>query len=113
MDFDSLSIVTFGDRDSLGEFLFANAVQHQVFRETLFRQGNTVPALPLDEADFDNLDDWLQAHQEEHQQMAILLGLQNPFNMFDTDWNKEEDFYDWLSTHYTVHTQIAAALGLT
>lgn len=113
MDFDALSIVKFGDRDSLGEFLFANSVQHQVFRETFFDQGIQVPAYPLGDADIDNLDDWLQAHQVEHQQFASLLGLQNPFNMLDTDWNKEEDFYDWLATHLTIHEQIAASLGIS
>jgi hypothetical protein len=113
VDFDSLSIVQFGDKDSLGEFLFANGIQHQVFRETFFDTGVRVPAYPLMDADIDNLDDWLMAHQVEHQQFAGLLGLENPFNMLDTDWNKEEDFYDWLSTHLYTHQQIAAALRLS
>lgn len=113
MDFDSLSIVKFGDKDSLGEFLFANGVQHQVFRETFMNAGTLVPAYPLSDADIDNLDDWLLAHQAEHQQFAALLGLENPFNMLDTDWNNEESFYDWLATHLYTHEQIAAAMGLS
>ena len=113
MDFATLSIVKFGDRDSLGEFLFVNSVQHQVFRETFFAQGIQVPAFPLADADIDNLDDWLLPHQVEHQSFAALLGLENPFNMLDADWNNEESFYDWLATHLSIHEQIAVALGLT
>ena len=113
MDFGTLSIVKFGDKDSLGEFLFVNSVQHQVFRETFFAQGIRVPAFPLADADIDNLDDWLLPHQVEHQSFAALLGLENPFNMLDADWNNEESFYDWLATHLSIHEQIAVALGLT
>jgi len=113
VDFATLSIVKFGDRDSLGEFLFVNSVQHQVFRETFFAQGIQVPAFPLADADIDNLDDWLLPHQVEHQSFAALLGLENPFNMLDADWNNEESFYDWLATHLSIHEQIAVALGLT
>jgi len=113
VDFATLSIVKFGDRDSLGEFLFINSVQHQVFRETFFAQGIQVPAFPLADADIDNLDDWLLPHQVEHQSFAALLGLENPFNMLDADWNNEESFYDWLATHLSIHEQIAVALGLT
>ena len=40
------------------------------------------------------------AHQVEHQAFASLLGLENPFNLLDTDWNVESDFYDWLNQHY-------------
>lgn len=113
VDFSTLSIVKFGDKDSLGEFLFVNAVQHQTFRTVFFDQGIQVPAYPLGDADIENLDDWLQAHQVEHQQFASLLGLQNPFNMLDADWNNEASFYDWLGTHLTIHEQIAAELGLS
>ena len=60
----------------------------------------------------DNLDDWLLAHQVEHQAFAQLLGLNNPFNMLDVNFNNENDFYDWIGTHLTIHQQIASALNL-
>ena len=113
MDFDTLSIVKFGDVDSLNEFLFANGIQHQVFRETFFAQGISVPAFPITDADVQNLDDWLQAHQVEHQSFANLLGLDNPFDMLDVDFNDESDFYDWLANHLAIHQAIAANLGLS
>ena len=109
---DSLSIVKFGDRDSLGEFLFENGVQHKLFQETFMDAGFDVPVYPLIDANIDNLDDWLQVHQVEHQAFATLLGLNNPFNLLDTDWNVELDFYDWVSQHYAIHVQIAERLGL-
>lgn len=112
MDFDTLSIVKFGDVDSLQQFLFENGLQHKVFQETLMDLDISVPIFPLMDANPDNLDDWLQAHQVEHQAFAGLLDLNNPFNLLDVDFNKEEDFYDWVANHLYIHQQIAAALGV-
>jgi len=113
MNMETLSIVKFGDVDSLGEFLFENGVQHKLFQEQLQDLGNAVPIFPITDASTDNLDDWLLAHQTEHQAFASLLGLNNPFNMLDVDWNNEEDFYDWIASHLYIHQQIASALQLT
>jgi len=113
MDFDQLSAVEFGNTDSLKSFLFENGLQHNLFRDTFFLQGISVPVYPLMDADTDNLDDWLQAHQVEHQSFAGLTGLSNPFNMLDVNFNNEGSFYDWLSEHLLIHQQIAAVLGLS
>lgn len=113
MNFDTLSIVKFGDVDSLGEFLFENGIQHKLFQETFMDQGISVPIYPIIDANTDNLDDWLLAHQVEHQAFSGLLGLNNPFNMLDVDFNNESDFYDWIASHLYIHEQIAAALNLS
>ena len=113
MNFETLTVVQFGDIEGLELFLFENSLQHQLFRDTFFDQGLRPPAFPLYEADPNNLDDWLLAHQVEHQFFASELGLSNPFNMLDADWNKEDDFYTWLSQHVLAHEQIANVLGLT
>jgi hypothetical protein len=68
---------------------------------------------PLIDIDIDNIDDWLLAHQVEHQAYAGLLGLNNPFNLLDVDVNKEEDWYDWVASHLYIHQQIVASLNLT
>lgn len=111
MNMDTLSNVKFGDVDSLQEMLFENAQQHKLFWETLTDEGLTIPAFPITEANPDNLDDWLQIHQVEHQAFAAALNLDNPFNLLDTDWNVEADFYDWLQSHLYIHQLIAAQLG--
>ena len=113
MNMAMLSAVEFGDVDSLGEFLFENGLQHQLFRDTFFSKGIQVPAYPITDANTDNLDDWLLSHQDEHQSFAALLGLNNPFNMLDVDFNVEADFYDWLANHQYIHQQIAAALNIS
>jgi hypothetical protein len=113
MDMDAISIVKFGDKESLGIFLFENGLQHNLFRGTFFEKNVQVPGFPLIDADTNNLDDWLLAHQVEHQAFAAELGLNNPFNMLDVDFNNESDFYDWLASHLYTHEQIAASLGLT
>lgn len=113
MDFDALLDVKFGDTNSLFPFLFENGLQHQLFRTTLFNKGVTnIPAYPIMDLTPDNLDDWLLAHEVEHQFFAAQLHLSNPFNMFDVDWNKEDDFYDWIATHELAHENIANALNI-
>lgn len=112
MNMDALSYVKFGDKDSLGEFLFENGVQHQLFFETLADQGILFDKYPLSDADPSNLDDWILLHNQEHERMASILNLDNPFQLLDADWNVENDFYDWLGVHLTIHQQIAEALNL-
>lgn len=113
MNMDTLSAVKYGDKESLEEFLFENGLQHKLFQNTFMDAGQAVPIFPIMDANTDNLDDWLQAHQVEHQAFANLLGLNNPFNMLDVDFNSESDFYDWLASHLYIHEQIAAGLNLS
>ena len=112
MDMDTLSMVEFGNNESLGAFLFENGLQHKLFQEVFMDSGISVPIYPIIDAETSNLDDWLLAHQVEHQAFASLLGLNNPFNMLDVDFNNESDFYDWLASHLYIHQQISASLGL-
>ena len=112
MNMEALSYVKFGDKDGLGEMLFENGVQHQVFYEILADQGIAIQKYPLTDAETDNLDDWLLIHNQEHESLATQLGLDNPFQLLDSDWNVEDDFYDWIGVHQTIHQQIAAALGV-
>ena len=113
MNMNTLSIVEYGNNDSLGEFLFENGLQHKLFQEVFMDSGISVPIYPIIDAQTDNLDDWLLAHQVEHQAFASLLGLNNPFNMLDVDFNNESDFYDWVASHFYIHEQIAASLNLS
>jgi hypothetical protein len=110
MNMEALSYVKFGDKDGLGEMLFENGVQHQLFYEILADQGILIPKYPLIDADPANLDDWLFVHNQEHQRLASILVLDNPFQLLDADWNVEDGFYDWVGVHQTIHQQIAAAL---
>jgi hypothetical protein len=112
MNMEALSYVKFGDKDGLGEFLFENGVQHQLFYEILADNNVLIQKYPITDADTRNLDDWLLIHNQEHQALATILGLDNPFQLLDADWNVENDFYDWIGVHQTIHQQIAAALGV-
>ena len=112
MNFANLSSVVFGDKDAMKDFLFENSLQHTLFRDTLIAGGANPPGYPITDVDFDSFDDWLLYHQNEHQYFAAVLNLNNPFNMLDADFRKEDDFYEWTSQHYLIHTQIAASLGV-
>jgi hypothetical protein len=112
VNFDALASPIFGQSDSLRDFLFENAIQHQNFADRLAQQDLVVQRYPLTDVDPEQLDDWLQVHQIEHQQIATYLNLNNPFNLLDTDWNQEDDFYDWIQQHLLIHENIARALGV-
>jgi len=112
MNMESLSYVEFGNKDSLGEFLFENGVQHRLFHQILADQGILYPKYPVTDADPSNLDDWLFVHNQEHESLASILNLDNPFQLLDADWNVENSFYDWIGVHQTIHQQIASALGV-
>jgi hypothetical protein len=112
MDMNTLSIVEYGNNESLQEFLFENGLQHKFWQQQLMSQGISVPIYPLIDADTANLDDWLLAHQVEHQFYAQHFKLNNPFNMLDVDFNNESDFYDWVASHLYIHEQIYGALGV-
>ena len=47
MNMDVLSYVKFGDKDGLGEFLFENGMQHQLFYDILGDNGIAVQKYPL------------------------------------------------------------------
>jgi len=49
-------------------------------------------------------------HNQEHEALARILNLENPFQLLNADWKVEDDFYDWIGVHLTIHQQIAAAL---
>ena len=112
MNMEDLSYVKFGDKDGLGIFLFENAQQHKLFYEILADKGIATQQYPLADADTSNLDDWLLIHNQEHEQLARILVLDNPFQLLDADWNVEDDFYDWIGVHLTIHQQIAQTLGV-
>lgn len=112
MNMEALASVVFGDDESLGVFLFENGLQHKLFQETFMDIGISMPIFPIIDANTANLDDWLLAHQVEHQAFADLLSLNNPSNMLDVDFNDENDFYDWLASHQYIHQQIVASLNL-
>jgi hypothetical protein len=110
MNMSDLSDVIFGDSDSLSQFMYENAMQHRLFAQVFAENGVVVPEFPLFDALLENLDDWLLAHQVEHQAYAGILGLENPINLLDVDFNVKEQFDDFLSSHLYIHQQIASRL---
>ena len=112
MDMDAISLVRHGDIDSLQGFALENGLQHQLFYDTLADNGVQLPKFPLIDINPNDVEDWLLAHQVEHQAISAQLELSNPVNLLDSNWNDESSFYDWISTHLSLHQQIVAALGL-
>ena len=112
MNMLSLNAVEWGDTESLQVFLFENALQHALFRTTFSGLNIKTPAYNLYDMQIENIDDWMLPHHDEHAAFAQALGLDNPVNLLDMNWNNEEQFYDWMSDHYFIHAAIAGNLGL-
>jgi hypothetical protein len=112
MNMDAISLVRHGDIDSLQGFALENGLQHQLFADTLADNGVQLPKFPLIDINPNDVEDWLLVHQVEHQAISAQLGLSNPVNLMDANWNDESSFYDWISTHLSLHQQIVVALGL-
>ena len=112
MNMNDLNSVEWGDTEGLQIFLLENALQHTLFKTTLSLQNKKVPSFNLFDVQIENIDDWLLPHQDEHQVFASYLGLSNPINLLDMNWNNENQFYDWVSDHYQIHESIAKALGV-
>lgn len=110
---NDLSSVQWNDEEGLQIFLMENALQHQLFRSTLGTKGFPTPSFNLFDLQIENIDDWMLPHQNEHEAYAEILGLDNPINLLDMNWNDETQFYDWMADHYYIHTAIAASLGLS
>lgn len=113
MNMQDLNSVEWGNTEGLEVFLLENALQHQLFKNTFNTRNQIVPSYNLFDVQIENIDDWMLPHQNEHQAFAEYLGLGNPVNLLDMNWNNEEQFYDWISDHYYIHYAIAASLGLT
>lgn len=111
MNMQDLNSVEWGDEEGLQVFLFENSLQHQLFKNTFVMQGLKTPSYNLFDLQIENIDDWMLPHQDEHQFFSSALGLQNPINLLDMNWNDEGQFYDWVADHYFIHASIAAALG--
>jgi len=112
MNMDALSLVRHGDTDSLQAFALENGLQHQLFADTLADLDIRIPKFPIIDINPNDIEDWLLAHQVEHQAISAELGLSNPVNLLDANWNDEDSFYDWIGTHLSLHQQIVVALGL-
>jgi len=109
---DAISLVRHGDTDSLQGFALENGLQHQLFADTLADFDIRIPKFPIIDINPNDIEDWLLAHQVEHQAISAELGLSNPVNLLDANWNDEDSFYDWIGTHLSLHQQIVVALGL-
>jgi hypothetical protein len=111
MNMNDLNSVEWGDTQGLQVFMLENALQHQLFKTTFSQKNILTPSYNLLDLEISNIDDWMLPHQTEHQFFAVNLGLSNPMNLLDMNWNDESQFYDWMEDHYSIHESIVKALG--
>jgi hypothetical protein len=109
--------VTYGDGESLRQWLQAHDIAHRQLRQAVaIQKGAPLGALYLYTKDVDN--DWFGRHGLGHLALFRFAptgsGLLNSLTFSSVlDWGTEQAFYDWHQRHDYVHQQLNAAFGIS
>lgn len=104
----------FSDEVGLHQFSFANADLHARANEALFTNyGVQLPWYVLDPiaTSGEGLQNWLQSHQESHNQLNSLLGIAGN-DISEVDFKNPEQLAAWIWLHAQEHVQISQKLGV-
>ena len=89
---------------------------HQAHHRDILRQiqavyGQQLSEYALDPMDPENLQVWLDQHQDMHQQMDAVLGIAG-YNLDQVEWSDPGNRAGWLFLNAQEHVQAAAKLGI-
>ena len=97
------------------EFLrwsFSNDDGHRRIISAIFAQKNQfLTTYVLDPIPSNDLQSWSRRHQQVHNDMNKVLGIQGN-DLTDLDWKKEDEVESWLSLHFTEHRQANFILNI-
>ena len=118
MDLSVFLDVPFNDVDAFSGFLMANDLAHQAVSVKLQTQGFVVPVYPLSDA-FGDMKEWLQLHNDAHQQELNLISgsagqntASYQIDMASVDLSDEQEYNDWMQGHGDIHAYVNSLLGL-
>jgi hypothetical protein len=99
----------FRNRTAFLDFLGDHAIWHHVTADVIFRDtGTAYKTFPLGGYGAG----WHRAHQQEHQQIHLALGLAPPPDMENYSLAEEGPFTTWSYIHAQDHRLIRAAAGI-
>ena len=118
MDLSTFYDVPFNDVDAFSGFLMANDLAHQAVSVKLETNGFVVLGYPLSYAS-GNMKEWLQLHNDVHQQeLNLIYGSagQNsaPYqiDLASVDLSDEQAYNNWMQGHGDIHAYVNSLLGL-
>lgn len=104
----------FNDIKGMQQFSFSNADLHTRQNAAILAQygvdlsSYVLDPIPLETA----LPNWLQTHQEIHNQVNQVLGIAGN-DLTDVDFSKPDQVSSWIWLHAQEHLQASNKLGLT
>ena len=133
---DVFGYFEFGDVLAVPQFAMAHYFAHDAESNAIAAQyGQTIGTYNVDGQDIvwdwiglmdgsvDHMTaamyDWLEAHNDNHQAMLVVLGNQNistvtgEVDLSLADFSDPTQLYDWLTLHIQLHQYEQAALGLS
>src|SRR5262245_32685264 len=101
--------------EKLAFWSFQHQAHHRDIIRVAFEQGSVVlsefaldPFNPLDAGE---LDSWLHAHQDMHDQMNAALAIEG-HPIWEVDWNNLDEMIPWLQLHGNEHYLAGQILNL-
>ncbi len=94
---------------------FANAASHRdIIRRVQETKGVLLEEHPLwfNPDDAAGFNDFLNAHQDMHNDFAVALGLAS-YNLSELDWSDEDARAQWVMAHAQMHIAASALLGVS
>ena len=84
---------------------------YDILQAAFVSKGQNLNQYILDPLDKNNLGTWLYQHQDTHNQINKLLGLQGN-DLLNLDWRDPDQFSEWLRLNGDEHVRINTALGI-
>jgi hypothetical protein len=98
--------------DSFGQWSFANQDHHMlVVNGILSQRGTTLTQYQLDPIPQDAVHNWLQRHQQAHNDINAVLGVQGN-DISDIDFENLHLLQAWVRLHFNEHIQWSNVLGV-
>lgn len=131
MNIQAQSLMDFGDKAALLDFMLVHRLVHLQIDDYLVQQGKgSMPNPALDSGDVAEiwyrlmvspnslvaenlrpLTDWLELHGNLHQAEYAALNLGQAPELVNVDFRNKEQFYDWMYVHAAVHDTLNQATG--
>ena len=115
MPLAELMAVPSSPRDLAG-WQFANVASHRdIIRRVQETRGIRLeehPMDPFDPNDPASLQQFLNAHQDEHNDFAVALGIAS-YDLSTVDWQDPDDLARWTLAHAQMHTAASQLLGIS
>lgn len=98
--------------DQLGYFAFVHMDHHLRMNDKARSAfGVALPSFDLSTLDTDRMEGWIDEHQQMHQNLDQLLGLEG-YNLLDVDWKDPNQLAGWVYLNFQSHFNEATVLNV-